>query len=374
MQRALELAARGRYTTAPNPRVGCVIARLDDNGTYQTVGEGFHDRAGGPHAEVMALRDAGEAARGATAFVSLEPCAHHGRTPPCADALIEAGIGTVVCATQDPFPEVSGDGIRRLTAAGVATHVGILEAEARWLNRGFISRQLRKRPWVIAKHAVSLDGRIATRTGDSRWISGPLSRGLVHRLRAEADAVMVGAGTLRADNPRLTPRDAALDVTPAPTTRVIVAGKEALPEHPALLDDPDPILVLCGSQMPEWPGAETVQVRDLCEGLEALAERDIGLVLVEGGSALATSLFEADFVDELVLFVAPVLIGGRDAPSFLEGIGPSRMEEARRLHPIARTPVGEDVVIHATTRTPADLGLEGTETWPSGLLGLPPPL
>ncbi len=386
MKRALELAARGRYSTAPNPRVGCVIAQLDDCSNPQNVGEGFHQRAGEPHAEVLALRQAGDAARGATAIVTLEPCAHHGRTPPCADALIKAGIRTVVVATKDPFPEVSGKGLARLAEAGVHTEVGLMEAESRWLNRGFLSRQLRGRPWIILKVAVSLDGRICTRTGDSQWISGPVSRGVVHRLRAEADAVVVGAGTFRADNPQLTPRNACLEIEATPTVRIVIAGTAPLPKQPKLIDTNEPALVIAPEGVPAviWPGIETVYVQtemesdqnkgvNLESALQVLAKRDIGLALVEGGAGLATSLLEKGLVDELVVFSAPVLIGGADAPSFWEGSGIARMADALRPQVIDRRIYGDDTMIHAVLKSPSELGVTGFDRWPEGLIGLPDP-
>ncbi len=384
MQEALDLAARGRYTTAPNPRVGCIVARLDSSGEYEVLGQGYHHRAGEPHAEVLALREAGAAARGATAVVTLEPCSHHGRTPPCCDALLEAGIANVIAATIDPFPEVAGEGLERLAAHGVTVERGCLETEARWLNRGFVSRFLRHRPWVTLKVAVSLDGRIATRTGDSRWITGPDSRAIVHRLRAESDAVMVGAGTFRADDPRLTARDANLSVTPEPTLRVILAGSKPLPEHPRILDAPDPILLIGGERLESgWPGIEIFRAEesadpakpgrrlDLGMALRALAERQVGTLLVEGGTTLATELLEADWVDELLVFVAPVLIGGEKATSFLEGRGAKSMKDALRPHLIERRSLERDVLFHLTLRTPSALGLSADEAWPENLLGLP---
>lgn len=384
MRRALGLAARGRYTTAPNPRVGCIVARLDASGEYEVIGEGYHHRAGEPHAEVLALREAGEAARGATAFVTLEPCSHHGRTPPCCDALLEAGIANVVAATIDPFPEVAGEGLERLAAHGVTVEQGCLETEARWLNRGFVSRFLRHRPWLALKVAVSLDGRIATRTGDSRWITGPDSRAVVHRLRAESDAVMVGAGTFRADDPRLTARDANLDMTPEPTLRVVLAGSKPLPEHPRILDAPDPILLIGDERMETgWPGIETFHAEESAESadpgrrldlgiaLRELAERNVGTLLVEGGATLATELIEADRVDELLVFVAPVLIGGEKAPSFFEGKGAKSMTDALRPHLIERRCLDQDVLFHLTLRNPSALGLSADEAWPEDLLGLP---
>ena len=236
MARALELARRGHYTTHPNPRVGCVIVR-----DGQVVGEGWHIRAGEPHAEVHALRAAGDNARGATAYVTLEPCSHHGRTPPCADALVNAGVARVVAAMQDPNPEVAGRGLQRLAQAGIATESGVLEGEARKLNEGFLKRMEHGLPFVRVKLAMSLDGRTAMESGESQWITGPAARSAVQRLRAQASVVLTGADTVLADNARLTVRadELGLDAEQTalamsrPPLRVLVDGRLRVPLNAA---------------------------------------------------------------------------------------------------------------------------------------------
>jgi diaminohydroxyphosphoribosylaminopyrimidine deaminase/5-amino-6-(5-phosphoribosylamino)uracil reductase len=228
MARALQLAQRGLYTTTPNPRVGCVVVR-----DGQVVGEGWHERAGEPHAEVLALRAAADRARGATVYVSLEPCSHHGRTPPCADALIAAGVARVVAAMQDPNPVVAGDGLQRLRAAGIETRDGLLQDEAHELNIGFVSRMQRGRPWLRVKVAASLDGRTALRNGASQWITGEQARRDGHRFRARSCAVMIGIGTLLADDPRLTVRHVQTSRQPL---RVVVDRNLELPLSAQLLD------------------------------------------------------------------------------------------------------------------------------------------
>ena len=313
MSRALQLAQRGLYTTAPNPRVGCVVVR-----DGQTVGEGWHERAGEPHAEVMALRAAGEAARNATVYVSLEPCSHHGRTPPCADALVCAGVARVVAAMQDPNPKVAGGGLKRLRAAGIETLDGLLEAEAREINVGFVSRMQRGRPWLRVKTAASLDGRTALGNGASQWITGPHARRDGHRWRARSCAVMTGIGTLLADNPRLTVRDVETSRQPArivvdrnlqlpPTARILEGGNVVVF---AALEDRERIRLLAEA------GAEVVVLSDaagkvdLARMLEELGRREMNEILVESGSRLNGALLRASLVDELVVYFAPHLLGG----------------------------------------------------------------
>ncbi len=320
MAQALRLAERGAYTTRPNPRVGCVLV---SDGVV--VGSGWHERAGGPHAEVHALREAGERARGATVYVTLEPCAHHGRTPPCADALIAAGVARVVAACEDPFPQVSGSGLARLRAAGVATDSGLLRDAARELNRGFISRFERGRPWVRVKLAQSLDGRTALHNGRSQWITGAAARADVQRWRARSAAILTAAGTARADNPRLTVRledDRAF----VPPLRVVVDARlDALAPDCHLLDGSAPTLVVHGSE-----AATRAQPRagvdylalpldaggrvDLAGLLAALAARGVDEVQVEAGPAFSGALFAAGLVDELLLYVAPLLLGDAGMP------------------------------------------------------------
>ena len=362
MARALRLAERGMYTTQPNPRVGCVIAHAE-----AIVGEGWHQRAGEPHAEVFALREAGARARGATAYVTLEPCAHFGRTPPCADALIAAGVARVVAACDDTNPKVAGEGLRRLTAAGIAVEIGLMRDAARELNRGFFSRIERGRPWVRVKLAMSLDGRTALANGDSKWITGDAARADVQRWRARSSAILTGSGTALADDPRLTVRlgghhpdpirpsfDVAqdrLEGEGAGPLRVVLDRELRTPRGAHLLDGTTPTLMLHGEGAP--PGDErfarvelaTVPLRDgrldLGAVLDLLAARDVNELQVEAGPTLCGALFAANLVDELLLYVAPVLLGDQARPLLaLPGI--DAMAVAPRLRVIDRRAVGDD--------------------------------
>ncbi|MBN8740499.1 MAG: riboflavin biosynthesis protein RibD [Lysobacterales bacterium 69-70] len=318
MAEALRLAERGAYTTRPNPRVGCVLAR---DGAI--VGRGWHQRAGGPHAEVFALREAGERARGATAYVTLEPCAHHGRTPPCAVALVAAGIARVVAAVEDPFPQVAGAGLARLRAAGIAVDAGLLAGDARELNRGFFSRIERGRPWVRVKLAQSLDGRTALHNGVSQWITGAAARADVQRWRARSAAILTGAGTARADNPRLTVRLDEDTPVVAPLRVVLDARLAALAPGCHLLDGSAPTLVVHGDDVAA-PAAQAgvdhlaLPLRDgrldLAALLAELARRGVDELQVEAGPVLAGALFAAGLVDELLLYVAPLLLGSSGLP------------------------------------------------------------
>ncbi|HWX66124.1 MAG TPA: bifunctional diaminohydroxyphosphoribosylaminopyrimidine deaminase/5-amino-6-(5-phosphoribosylamino)uracil reductase RibD [Rhodanobacter sp.] len=326
MAHALRLAERGLYTTQPNPRVGCVIAHGDE-----VVGTGFHQRAGEPHAEVYALREAGARAHGATAYVTLEPCAHHGRTPPCAEALIAAGVARVVMAAEDPFPQVDGRGIARLRAAGIAVDVGLMREAARELNVGFFSRIERSRPFVRVKLAMSLDGRTALANGESTWITGEAARADVQRWRARSSAILSGSGTVQADNPRLTVRlasnahssDAAGEVGFRPL-RVILDSQLRTSANSHVLDGSVPTLVYCqfgaiGSRntfefVECVRAAEVAGKIDLCAVLEDLARRGCNEVHVEAGPTLCGALFAAGLVDELLLYIAPLLLGDDGRP------------------------------------------------------------
>lgn len=321
MGRALELAARGLYTTDPNPRVGCVIVR---DGTV--VGEGWHVRAGEPHAEALALAAAGDSARGATVYVTLEPCSHQGRTPPCADALIAAGVARVVFAVGDPNPRVAGAGAARLTAAGIAVGVGCLSAAAEALNPGFLSRHRRGRPWVRVKLAASLDGRTALANGGSQWLTGEAARADVQRLRARSSAILTGAATVRRDDARLTVRDPGIDLGGRAPLRVVLDPGLSLTPTARLLAEPGPILI-CTSN-PDGTaaaglrdrGAEVVHLpapngaRDLPAVLEELARREVNELLVEGGPRLAGSFLVAGLADEFILYIAPHMLGHDAAP------------------------------------------------------------
>ena len=323
MQRALQLAALGNGRTSPNPLVGCVV--LDAAG--HLVGEGFHQRAGTPHAEVHALRQAGERARGGTAVVTLEPCCHHGRTPPCSEALLRAGIARVVVAMRDPDPRVAGQGLAQLREAGVEVVEGVAEAEARTLNRGFLHRVELGRPLGLLKWAMSLDGRTALPNGSSQWISGPPARAWVHRLRAQCDAVIVGGGTLRADNPLLTSRGQR---TPEPL-RVVLSRSLDLPEQAQLWDQTlAPTLVVHGYDAPAAPrfrldalGVERL-VLERCEPLElleALGQRGCNQVLWECGPELAAAALRQGCVQQVAAVLAPKLLGGAAARTPLGDLG-----------------------------------------------------
>ncbi len=317
MARALRLARRGLYTTDPNPRVGCVIVR---DGTI--VGEGWHERAGELHAEIHALRAAGERARGATVHVTLEPCAHHGRTPPCADALVEAGVARVVAAMQDPNPQVAGQGLARLAAAGIETEIGVMAGEAEALNPGFVMRMRQDRPWVRCKLAMSLDGRTAMASGESRWITGEAARRDVHRLRARSSAILTGIGTVAADDPSLTVRLADLpeDGWRQPLRVVVDSGLRMSP-HARMLSLPGETLVATRSEDQDSiaalavAGAEVVRLPaadgrvDLAALLALLAEREVNEVMVEAGPTLNGALLAAGLVDEIVVYMAPHLMG-----------------------------------------------------------------
>jgi diaminohydroxyphosphoribosylaminopyrimidine deaminase/5-amino-6-(5-phosphoribosylamino)uracil reductase len=321
MAEAIELAARGVYTTHPNPNVGCVIV---SQGTV--VGRGWHAYAGGPHAEVFALREAGERARGAEVYVTLEPCSHQGRTPPCADALIAAGVGRVVAAMQDPNPRVAGRGLERLKAAGIAVETGLLEAQARALNPGYIARLTRGRPWVRLKLAASLDGRTAMASGESQWITGDAARQDVQRLRARSSAIVTGVATVLADDPSMNVRLAAAQlcgVEPVrQPVRVIMDSRLRTPPGARLLGLPGETLVLTGNgdrdawQPLQAAGADVALLPCDDRGrldpgavLDLLAQRELNEVLLECGPTLAGAFMAAGLVDELVLYLAPHLMG-----------------------------------------------------------------
>jgi diaminohydroxyphosphoribosylaminopyrimidine deaminase/5-amino-6-(5-phosphoribosylamino)uracil reductase len=312
MAHALRLAERGLYTTSPNPRVGCVLVKDD-----KLIGEGWHERAGEPHAEVHALRAAGHAARGATAYVTLEPCSHHGRTPPCAEALIAAGVARVVAAARDPNPLVAGAGIARLRAAGIDVECGLMEAEARELNVGFISRMTRGTPWVRSKVAASLDGRTALNNGTSKWITGAAARHDVQHWRARSCAVLTGVGTVLADDPRLNVREIPAERQPL---RVVLDSELCIPATAAILRNGPTLVYTVNSDAATHgalraSGAEVVVLAgvdgrvDATAALRDLAQRGINEVLVEAGRTLNGALLRAGLVDELVLYLAPQLLG-----------------------------------------------------------------
>lgn len=316
MARALQLAALGLYTTDPNPRVGCVLVQGD-----RIVGEGWHYRAGEPHAEVLALQAAGDAARGAVAYVTLEPCSHTGRTPPCADALIAAGVARVCCATRDPNPRVAGTGLTRLEAAGIAVSTGPLAAAARELNAGFFSRHERGRPYVRLKLAMSLDGRTAHANGVRAWITGEAARLDVQQWRARSSAVLTGSGTVRSDDPQLDVRLAYGDWVRQPLRVVLDTGLSLDPDARLIqgggalvLAAPDAIGPLAGSPVAVERVGRAPGGLDLAGVLAALQAREVNELLVECGATLGGAFLRAGLVDELILYVAPQLLGADAAP------------------------------------------------------------
>lgn len=316
MARALALAKRGLYTTDPNPRVGCVLVRAG-----YIVGEGWHRFAGGPHAEIVALEMAGDKARGADCYITLEPCCHHGRTPPCSLALIQAGVRRVVVAMIDPNPKVAGQGLAQLRKAGIETVCGVLEEQARALNRGFCRRMQSGRPWVTAKLAASLDGRSAAASGDSRWITSSAARRDVHALRAASSAILTGIGTVLADDPSLTAR---LDSGEAPLQplRVVVDSRLRMPLTARMLSLPGQTIIATVTKDDrrraalERAGAEVLELAaeasgkvDLAVLLDELGRREVNEVLVEAGPRLNGALAEQRLVDEWVVYLAPSLLG-----------------------------------------------------------------
>ena len=343
MARALRLAERAAYTTRPNPMVGCVIVQ-----GAEVVGEGWHQRKGGPHAEVFALQAAGERAKGATAYVTLEPCAHTGSTGPCADALVAAGVSRVVAAMRDPFPQVDGAGFDKLRAAGIEVESGLMEAQARELNRGFLSRIERGRPWLRVKLAMSLDGRTAMASGDSKWISGDASRRDVQRWRARCGAIITGAGTVLADDPQLTVRlEQGEDFVPPlrvvldPGLATVARGRVREGDAPTLyLHAPD-------TKPPREMSAERIAVPvergrfDLEAVLKLLASRGINEVQLEAGATLAGAFLSAGLVDELLLYIAPVVLGERARPLF-DGLHIDAMTERLQLQAVDSRRIGDD--------------------------------
>jgi diaminohydroxyphosphoribosylaminopyrimidine deaminase/5-amino-6-(5-phosphoribosylamino)uracil reductase len=323
LERALELAELGRGTTRPNPLVGAVVVAGGE-----VVGEGWHERKGLPHAEAVALAQAGDRARGATMYVTLEPCAHHGATPPCADAVVAAGVSRVVAAVGDPNPKTDGGGFARLREAGIEVEVpgGSLEWRARVQNEGYRTWVAAGRPFVTYKAAVTLDGKVAAVGGDARWVSGVESRRLVHELRARSDAVAVGMGTVRRENPALTARDVGAKAQP----RRLAFGRGPLPE---------------GSELELRSGL-------LGQELARLADEGVQSLLLEGGPTLAAAFLDAGLIDKLLLFVAPKLAGGADAPSLFAGRAVQRIADAVRAVALSAEPSGEDVLLTAYLREP----------------------
>ncbi|MHB1291101.1 MAG: bifunctional diaminohydroxyphosphoribosylaminopyrimidine deaminase/5-amino-6-(5-phosphoribosylamino)uracil reductase RibD [Sulfuricella sp.] len=348
MAQALRLAEKGLYTTTPNPRVGCVIVR-----DGRVVGSGWHERAGEAHAEIHALTQAGELARGETVYVTLEPCSHHGRTPPCAEALIKAGVGRVVVAMVDPNPEVAGEGLAQLQQAGIRTDIGLLEKEARQLNIGFVSRMTCGRPWLRLKIAASLDGKTALNNGVSQWITGADARRDAHRLRARSCAVLAGIGTVLADDPMLNVRE--VETTRQPL-RVVVDSGLRMPLTAKMLTAGETLVVTASSDPARAgrlreAGAEVLVLPldgrvDLARMLDELGRRGINEITVEAGRGLNGALVRQGLVDEFVIYFAPLLLGDRargmfDLPELIA------MGERRELRLIDVAMVGRDLRIRA---------------------------
>lgn len=358
MKRALRLAARGR--TSPNPMVGAVIVR-----DGEIVGEGYHPRAGEPHAEVFALRAAGDRARGATMYVSLEPCCHQGRTPPCTRAIIEAGIAEVYAAMADPDPRVRRSGLDELRSAGISVHSPLCEDEARTLNEAYIKHRTAGMPFVTLKLAMSLDGKIATRTGDSKWITNERSRAYVHRVRSRADAIVVGAGTARADDPSLTARVGRRTFYP---TRVILTRSCDLPDDLTMLSQPGETIVACSSARDkraggklERAGARILPVSEhsgrpsVADLMKQLAEMGHLSVLIEGGGEIAAAALAERVVDKVLFFYAPRIIGGREAVSAVGGLGAETVVRSISLRGIKTRRLEDDLAVEGYVVRPGDL-------------------
>ena len=356
MARALRLAERGLYTTDPNPRVGCVLVNVGE-----VVGEGWHRRAGEAHAEINALAMAGERASGATAYITLEPCCHHGRTPPCSEALIKAGVTRVVAAMQDPNPQVAGQGLAQLQKAGIETLGGVLQIQAEALNPGFIKRMKTGRPFVRGKLAMSLDGRTAMASGESQWITGEDARRDVQRLRARSSAIVTGIGTVLADDPSLTAR---VDADVGQPLRVILDSRLQMPVSARMLALPGRTLVLTANDDAQKAaalrdaGAEVAVLAenqgrvDLSAALDLLAKRDINEVLVEAGATLCGAFLQAGLFDELVVYMAPVLLG-HQARDLLMLPGLENMRDRIQLEITDMRAVGQDWRITASVSSQA---------------------
>lgn len=354
MKRALELAKLGQGWTNPNPMVGAVLVK--DN---RIIGEGYHEKCGQAHAEINALKNATESVKGATIYVSLEPCSHYGKTPPCAKAIIDSGIREVVLAMEDPNPLVAGKGIRMLQDQGIIVRSGILEAEARSLNEVFIKYIQRRRPFVVMKTAMSLDGKIACHTGDSKWISNEKSRNYVHELRAQLPAIMIGVGTVIADDPTLTCRR---NVPSRQPIRIIVDSMLRTPDRAKILNDcaaPTWIATLKDSDPKRKSELREKGIRiletnpknsrvDLRELMEILGQEEIDALLLEGGGTLNFSALKEGIVDKVISFVAPVLIGGKNALTSVEGDGFQSISESIRLENLKMQSFDDDWMLEGS--------------------------
>ena len=354
MRRALELAGKAAGRTSPNPMVGAVIVK---NG--RVIAEGYHKKAGRPHGEIEALRKAGKRARGAQLFVNLEPCCHQGRTPPCTDAIIESGLREVYVGMRDPNPQVAGKGIRQLKRAGIAVHTGLLKQECQRLNEVFVKYIVTGKPFVILKSALSLDGKIATSTGESQWITGPEARERVHRMRDQVDAILVGAGTVIKDNPRLTTRlKKGRGQNPA---RVILDAKAEIPLKARVFHRARRERVI---YVTAHDGTSTYRINKLHKAgvhvyllpkknnrislkkmIKLLGQSGVTSILVEGGGRLNTSALKEGIVDKVNLFLAPLIIGGESAPGVVGGPGIKSLKQALHIKNLTVTPVGADWMV-----------------------------
>lgn len=351
MRRALVLAKRGK--TSPNPMVGAIVVK-----DGKIVGEGYHRKAGEAHAEVVALEMAGKLAKGAELYVTLEPCSHFGRTPPCTKAIIASGIKSVVAAMVDPNPKVAGNGLAELEAAGIKTSVGLLEDKARKLNERFIKYITTGMPFVTLKLAMTLDGKIAAQSGDSKWISCADSRKMVHRLRERTDAILVGIGTVLADNPELTARIGNRKSYPA---RVIADSRARIPVDAKILSQPKgETIIAVSTGAPEnklvklkQAGARIIEVAgsngqvDLSALMKELGRMQIASVLIEGGGNIAASALSAGIVDKILVFIAPKIVGGKSAKTPVEGLGALSMTDALRLENMSVKKIGCDILVEA---------------------------
>jgi diaminohydroxyphosphoribosylaminopyrimidine deaminase/5-amino-6-(5-phosphoribosylamino)uracil reductase len=350
MKRALRLAEKGRGRTSPNPMVGAVL--VNDG---KVVGEGFHAKAGEAHAEIVALQQAGERARGATLYLNLEPCTHHGKTPPCAPQVVEAGVKRVVIGMEDPNPLVKGKGIEMLRRAGLDVEVGILEKECRRLNEAFCKYILKKEPFVILKVAATLDGKMATRNGDSKWISGKASRRFVHKLRDQVDGVLVGIGTVLKDDPMLTARIRG----GRDPYRIILDSQLKIPEEAKAIGTHPTKAIIASTELAPKDKIEKLEKRgvkilifdskrgkvDLRACLSKLGEIGMMNLLVEGGSQVNGSFLDEGLIDKLLLFLSPRLMGDHQAPGIFGGEGVSNLQEAIVLKEIKTKRVGEDILL-----------------------------
>ncbi|HEY7268941.1 MAG TPA: bifunctional diaminohydroxyphosphoribosylaminopyrimidine deaminase/5-amino-6-(5-phosphoribosylamino)uracil reductase RibD [Dehalococcoidia bacterium] len=372
MARALELAREALGTTSPNPAVGCVIVKGGS-----VIAEGYTQPPGGPHAEVVALRSAGDRARGATLYCTLEPCSHYGRTPPCASAIIEAGIARVVYSLRDPDPRVDGKGAEMLRAAGIDVAEGDGAEESAKALEGFIKHRTTGRPFVVVKYAASLDGKIAASSGDSRWVSGPQTLAWAHQMRTKIDAIMVGVSTVLIDNPQLTARPGGAEAQPHPL-RVVVDSRGHTPESAAVLRGPARTLVATtAAATAPWRAAMRTEGAEVFEGptgedgrvslpalLDELGRRGILALLVEGGGVLHGSFFDQHLVDKVHAVIAPMIVGASAAPDAVAGRGAAYMRDAIRLRDLAVERLGEDVLVTGYPVYPG--GITAFEDRPEG--------